>query len=442
MEWNTWTTVFATLFLLHSGFELILEILQSGHLKKPRNKVPAHLDGKVDLETLRKAASYNRDKLRFAMFMRLPGTIALGVMIFWGFGYLDRLVRDFSLGTLASGLAFLAILGGLSFAWNLPSELYATFRIEARYGFNRQTYRGFWVDKLKGILVFLVLGGMLLSLMLLFMEKGGTWWWVFAFVGVTAFQFLVTWLYPLLIMPLFNKFTPVDTELADAVAGLAIKVGFPLKGVVAMDGSKRSTHSNAFIIGLKGARRIVLFDTLIERIGLSQLLAVLAHELGHFKLKHLQRRLILVVVSLFALFAALAFLREQPAAYAGFGFEGKSDWAALVVFSLVTSVVLAPFGWITNYMSRRDEFAADRFAVESMQGCRDLQQALIVLSRENLASPGSHKLYRSYHYSHPALRGRLAALREHAHAAGYSDSSEVDVPVTPEGRNAVEECDN
>ncbi|MCP4196355.1 MAG: M48 family metallopeptidase [Proteobacteria bacterium] len=442
MEWNTWTTVFATIFILHSGFEFALEILQHRHLKKPRTKVPAHLTGKVDLETIHKAAEYNRDKLRFGMFLRLPETLALWTMILWGFGYLDRLVRDFNLGALASGLAFLAILGGLSFVWNLPSEIYSTFRIEARYGFNRQTFRSFALDKLKEIIVSLILGGILVSLLLLFMEKGGTWWWVFAFIGVTAFQFLVTWLYPLLIMPLFNTFTPVDMELANAIAGLAKKVGFPLRGVVAMDGSKRSTHSNAFIIGLKGARRIVLFDTLIERIGLSQLLAVLAHELGHFRLKHLRRRLILVVVSLFALFAALALLREQPAAYIGFGFEGKSDWAALVVFSLVVSVVLAPFGWITNFMSRRDEFAADRFAVEAMQGSSDLQQALIVLSKDNLASPGSHKLYRSYHYSHPALRKRLAALRDHARTAGYSDGGEVDRPMTPEGKDTVKERDN
>jgi STE24 endopeptidase len=275
--------------------------------------------------------------------------------------------------------------------------------------------------------------------MLLFMERGGKWWWVYAFAGVTAFQFLVTWLYPLLIMPLFNKFTPVDTALADAVNGLAIKVGFPLKGVVSMDGSKRSTHSNAFIIGFKGARRIVLFDTLIERIGLSSLLAVLAHELGHFKLKHLQRRLILVVLSLFALFAALTYLREQPAAYVGFGFEGKSDWAALIVFSLVVSEVLAPFGWLTNFMSRRDEFAADRFAVEALHSSRDLEQALITLSKENLASPGSHRLYRSYHYSHPALRQRLAALHNHSNTMGYSDGSEVNSAVTPKGEGTVED---
>ncbi len=435
MEWNIWTTVFACLFFLRNGFELGLDFLQDNHLKNRRDKVPKHLDGKVDIETIRKAVVYNRDKLHFAMAGRLHGTVAIWVMILFGFGWLDRFVGGFDLGTVAGGLAFFGLLSVVSFVWDLPLELISIFGIESRHGFNRQSFKGFIGDKLKEIPVSIILGAILATLVLLLMEKGGSSWWIYAFLGVTGFQLLVAWLYPLLIMPLFNRFTPVDSGLAQAVAGLAQKVGFPLKGVMSMDGSKRSAHSNAFIVGLKGARRIVLFDTLMNRIRQSELIAVLAHELGHFKLNHLRRRLVMVAVSLIALFAGLAYLREQTATYTGFGFSGRSDHAALIVFALLIGEVLAPFGWIFRYLSRRDEFAADRFSVEAVQNGYDLKEALIALTKQNLASPGSHKLYRSYHNSHPPLRQRLAAIRNHAKKKGFSlksDDSEIHGPVSPE----------
>jgi STE24 endopeptidase len=214
-------------------------------------------------------------------------------------------------------------------------------------------------------------------------------------------------------MPLFNKFTDVPEDLAAEVATLAEKVGFPLGRVFAMDGSKRSRHSNAFIVGLRGARKIVLYDTLIEEIDRPKLIAVLAHELGHFKLKHLTKRLVLIMTGLFAMFFALSVMKEMDGLYAGLGFSRMTDHAALVVFSLMVSEAIAPFGWIMRILSRKDEKAADRFAVDTTGDAEDLAEALIALNKQNLASPGSNALYRHYHNSHPALKERLRAIRAH-----------------------------
>ena len=318
------------------------------------------------------------------------------------------------LGSLASGLLLFGMLFVLSELFSLPFDLYGTFGVETRHGFNRSTVKEFLVDRVKALFINLIMGAVLLSLVLLLMEKGGDYWWLFAFFAVGAVQLIMLWLYPVVIMPWFNKFTPVPEDLADDVSALAGAVNFPLRQVFSMDGSRRSAHANAFIIGLTGARKIVLFDTLMEKVSRGQLLAVLAHELGHFKLGHLPKRIGLTLVSMFGLFFGIAVLKETPEIYPGLGFSTPSDAAAVIVFSLLIAEIAAPFGFLLRILSRRDEYAADRFAVETVKNGTDLADALIALNKQNLSSPGSHKWYRAYHNSHPALRDRLAAIRKHA----------------------------
>jgi STE24 endopeptidase len=426
MEWNAWTTVFAVLYILHHGFELGLELFQDRHLRKRRDEVPVHLKGRVDIETIRKAVAYNRDKLKLGVVSRLLAVFGTWVMILFGFGFVDSLASEFGFGVLPTGLIFFGVIGAIGFVWDLPLECVSTFGIEEKHGFNRQTPRIFAMDKFKGVFVSLLLGIPLLSLVLWLMENGGSYWWLYAYCTVTVLQLLVAWVYPVLIMPLFNKFLPVDDDLAADVAALSDRVGFSLKSVVTMDGSRRSAHSNAFFVGLFGARRIVLYDTLIEKISRPQLIGVLAHELGHFKLGHLWRRLVMIVGFMLILFAALAWTARQPDAYAGLGFAAPSNYAALVLFSLLSSEVLSPFGWIGRYFSRRDEYAADRFAVDAVKNSGDLSDALIGLTKQNLASPGSFKLYRSYYNSHPALKFRLRALRKYAKEKGFPQETPSD----------------
>lgn len=419
MTWNLFSTLYLAIFVLRHGFELLLDGLQLRHLIRRRDKVPEHLKGKVDLETIQKAVAYNKDKLKFGMVSYAADMIGVWVMIGWGFSFLDRIVAAFQWSQTASGLAFFGMLAVLNGLFGLPFELYSIFVVEEKHGFNRRSLGAFFLDKLKELIVGAVLGGAVLFAVLLLMEKGGEYWWLFAFFCVSAIQLLGAWIYPVIIMPWFNKFTPVSEDLAEDVANLASAVSFPLKSVFLMDGSRRSTHSNAFIIGLKGARKIVLFDTLVEKVTRAQLLSVLAHELGHFKLRHLTKRLAAIILSSAGMFFAISILKEVPELYFGLGFERPFDAAAVIVFSLILSEAAAPFGWMLRVFSRKDERAADRFAVEAVKDGRALSEALITLNRQNLGSPGSHPWYRGYHNSHPALKERLADIRAHATALGF-----------------------
>lgn len=412
--------MFAALFVTRHGFELVLDLLQQKHLRSRKDRVPAHLKGKVDLETIRKAVLYNLERLRFGMVSGLYGTVFLWGMILIGFQLSDDIAVSFEQGPILTGLLFFAVVGAVSWVWTLPVELYSVFKIEEKYGFNRQTLAGFVSDKLKEIVISVILGGGIVAVVLALMEHGGRFWWLYAYAGVMAIQLLVTWIYPLLIMPLFNRLTPITGELAHEVEALAARVDFSMKGVVSMDGSRRSSHANAFFIGFFGAKRVVLYDTLVEKLTLPALLAVLAHEFGHFKLRHLLRRLIFMTAAMLGLFAVLAVFREQPELYTGLGFSRVSSHGGLVVFAIFIGEVLAPSGWLFRYLSRRDEYASDRFAVDAVGRGQDLEDALVALTKQNLGSPGSHPLYRSYHNSHPALKERLRAIKSHAKSRGFS----------------------
>ncbi|MDJ0764792.1 MAG: M48 family metallopeptidase [Myxococcota bacterium] len=414
MEWNLWTGIFIAFFIIHRGFEWILDVLQNQYLKNRKDNVPTHLSGKVSLDTIRAAVAYNRDKVRFGLFVRLHSAVALLAMLGIGFRWIDGIALGWGFNPLVTGLLFFGMIAVLGEIWGLPIELFSIFGIESKHGFNKQTYRGFIADKVKGILISIPLGGILLSCVLLLMRNGGRFWWVYAYCCVFGIQLFIAWIYPVVIMPLFNRFTPVAADMAEDVARLAGKVSFPYAKVLQMDGSKRSTHSNAFFVGFRSGRRIILYDTLVDQLSRSQLMAVLAHELGHFKLNHLKKRLAMAAVGLLGLFAALSVIRDETAIYIGLGFDRVSDHAALVVFGLIASEVLSPFNWISRLLSRRDEYAADRFAVKAVGNADDLGDALIVLTKKNLTNPGSHKLYRWYYNSHPALRERLAAIRDDA----------------------------
>jgi STE24 endopeptidase len=420
MNWNIYTLLFLIFFLMHNLLEGLLGILQLKYLNNRKDKVPGHLKGKVDIETIRKSVNYSRDKLKFNLFMRVIETVPLWFMILFGFAWLDDYVHSFNMGPVLSGLLFFAAMGFAGALAGLPSELYYVFVIEQKHGFNKQSPGSFFVDKLKGALIGIIIGGLLGSLVLWIMSTAKIYWWIFAFVAVETVQLLMMWIYPLVIMPVFNKFKPVEGMLAQRVEELARNVGFPLKGVVSMDGSRRSAHSNAFIIGFKGARRIVLYDTLIEKLAIPKLVAVLGHELGHFKLGHIKKRMVVMFVVSFFVFAALGWAENQDALYNGLGFTRKSVHGALIVFGLIFSEMTFPFGYISRLFSRRDEFAADRFAVDAVKNGEDLSEALIALSKQNLTSPGSHKWYRHYYNSHPALKERLLAIKNYASKQGYS----------------------
>ncbi len=420
MEWNAITWIFAGLLAAHLLVELVVDGLQLRHLARRGDRIPSHLEGKVDLDTIRRAVHYNRDKLRLAVFRHFHDAAMLVLLVGAGFLWIEWLVGSTGLetGSFTGGLAFLLLLMVAVDLWSLPVSLWSVFVVEARHGFNRRTPATFAADRAKQLVLSLLVGGIAAAVVLLLIREGGAWWWALAFAAVAAFQLFVAWIHPLVILPRFNRFTPVPADLAEDVARLAGRVGFPLGDVVTMDGSRRSSHVNAFIVGLRGARRIVLFDTLLAKLPRPQLLAVLAHELGHFRLHHVRTRVVLGLAGLALAFALFGWLERLPAAYSGLGFEQRSAHAALAVFAVLASVGSFPFGWLQRVLSRLGELAADRFAVEATGSGRDLADALVALSRTNLASPGSHPWYRAWRNTHPPLRHRLAAIRRHAGQLG------------------------
>lgn len=434
IEWNAATWVFAGLFAAHFTVELVLDLLQARYLaRRDERRVPPHLEGKVDPETIARSISYNRARLRLHITTRFYDAVPIWALILFGFALVEGLIDGLGWAPLPSGLAFVGVVAAVGGVWGLPPELVSVFGVETRFGFNRQTLGAWIVDKLKGLALAVVIGGVLVSVVLLIM-RAGDWWWLIAFGAVAVIQLFVAWVYPLLIMPLFNRFEPVTGDLARDVSELAERVGFPLAGVVSMDGSRRTAHSNAFIIGLVGARRIVLYDTLIAKLDRQELLAVLAHELGHFRLGHVRRRLFLVLGGMLGLFALFGWIAELPVVYRGLGFSGPSGHAALLIFGLYASEGLFPVSFLLRKLSVRGELAADRFAVEAMSGGAALSSALVALTKQNLTSPGSHKLYRGYRNTHPALRERLRAIDAHCRTLGLperSDDSQVGLAVAP-----------
>jgi STE24 endopeptidase len=331
---------------------------------------------------------------------------------------LNAVVREAVLprwGDLAYQLALLAAFGLVSGLLDLPFELYATFRIEQRFGFNRMTWRLYLADMLKGIAVAVVLGLPLAALILWIMGATGGLWWLWAWGVWTGFQLLMLLLYPTVIAPLFNKFEPLpDERLRERVQSLMQRCGFQAKGLFVMDGSRRSAHGNAYFTGLGSAKRVVFFDTLLKQLTPGEVEAVLAHELGHFKHKHVLKRMLGMFAFSLAALALLGWLANQAWFYAGLGVQpnaaAPNDALALLLFMLAVPV----FGYFVSpllaQLSRKHEFEADAFACAQASG-RDLANALLKLHEDNAGTLTPDPLYVRFYYSHPPATERLAALQ-------------------------------
>ncbi len=367
---------------------------------------------------MQKTLAYADDRQRFGVVSGwLQAVPVLAFLIAGGLGLVERwataAAATLGAGPVVLGLAFFALVGLAAAVFEVPFDLYATFVIEERHGFNRQTLRGFVVDLLKGLALAAVLGGLLLATLLALMERAGPSWWLWAWAAVAAFSILTAWLYPTLLAPLFNRFAPLpDGELRQRIEALAAKIGFRSRGVFVMDASRRSSHGNAYFTGPFGAKRIVLFDTLLEGLGVGAIVAVLAHELGHFKLHHVRWSLLRSVLATGGFLALVHACAPFAPLYHAFGLSGPSSYGALLVFSLwfgLMGFVLQP---LASWLSRRNEFAADAFAVAQLGGARDLGEALLALREKSHALPIAHPLFSRIYYSHPPLLERLRAIDE------------------------------
>jgi len=412
--------VIALLLILGRVFaELWLSRLNRSHVCAHANEVPTVFYGMIDEPKYRRSIDYTLAKSHFGdMVNEFDAAILMAVLFS---GVLPWAFERFSANFGSSVWTMAGFLFGVGIAVSVPAlpfDWYAQFRVEERFGFNTTTLKTWIVDRIKGLLLAVLLGYPLLVLVLTMIEWTGASWWLWAAVVVITFQLLLLLIAPAIIMPLFNKFTPLpEGELRERLIALAQRTDFPARRIEVMDGSKRSRHSNAFFTGLGSFRKIVLFDTLIGQLTHAELESVLAHEVGHCKKRHVIKMLSVSVAGVFLAFAVIAWLARQQWFYHAFGFAYQGGFAAInvvpaiLLFSLVAGTITFWASPFIHSWSRRFEFEADAFARGAMGETQSLIQALRKLSEKNLSNLTPHPLYSSFYYSHPTLLERERALR-------------------------------
>jgi STE24 endopeptidase len=405
--------LYIALRLLRQAAETVLDVVNRRYATAPPRLAAAGRELGIDEGEMAKAVAYSGDRYRFALVAGWIETLAGLAFVAAGLlGVVEGGARSLAGGSpVATGLVFFAILGLLSSLLDLPFSLYSTFVIEQRHGFNRETLRTFFLDRLKGLALGAALGGPLLAALLWVMERMGSSWWLWAWALVVAFNVFAAWIYPTVLAPLFNRFTPLpEGELRDGILDLARRTGFRAGGIYVMDASRRTAHGNAYFTGLFGQKRIVLFDTLVEAMGAREVVAVLAHELGHFKLHHVRWALVRSVAASGVLFLVLSLCLPLEAPYAAFALE-RTGYGALVVFGLWFSLASFLFQPVENAISRRHEFAADSFALRAAGASgSELASALRKLREKSRMLPLTHPLYSAMYHSHPPILERLRAL--------------------------------
>ena len=416
------TLVFATLLLAGLALRLWLASRQIRHVARHRGAVPAAFAGRITLAAHQKAADYTIAKARFGLLeMALATAVVLGWTLLGGLDALNQALLAWLGGGMVQQLALLAAFALVSGAIDLPAQLYQTFRLEQRFGFNQMTPRLWLADLLKSTLLGAVIGLPIAALMLWLMGAAGRLWWLWAWGAWMGFNLLLMVVFPIFIAPLFNKFQPLEDESLKArVTALMQRCGFAAKGLFVMDGSRRSAHANAYFTGFGAAKRVVFYDTLLKQLAPGEVEAVLAHELGHFKHKHIARRLAGMFAISLAGFALLGWLSARGWFYTGLGVQpnlmlpgvpgsAPNDGLALLLFLLAAPVFTVFLTPLLARISRRHEFQADAYAVAQASGA-DLASALLKLYQDNASTLTPDPVYARFYYSHPPATERLARL--------------------------------
>ncbi len=417
------TLAFLVALVLGLLLKFWLASRQIRHVARHRNAVPTAFAQRITLQAHQKAADYTITKARFSLLeMALGAAVLVGWTVLGGLDLLNQWLLGLLGAGMAQQLALLVAFVLISSLIDLPSTLYQTFVIEQRFGFNQMTLRLWLGDLLKSALVGALIGLPIAALMLWLMGAAGALWWLWAWAVWMGFNLLLMVVYPTFIAPLFNKFQPLEDESLKArVTALMQRCGFAAKGLFVMDGSRRSAHANAYFTGFGAAKRVVFYDTLLRQLSPGEVEAVLAHELGHFKHRHIVRRMVLLFALSLAGFALLGWLMLQPWFYSGLGVRPSlsllvsympgtpNDALALILFLLVVPVFTVFLGPLFAGLSRRDEFQADAYAAAQADGA-DLASALLKLYQDNAATLTPDPLYVRFYYSHPPANERLARL--------------------------------
>ncbi len=387
------------------------------NLRMLRNELPDDFRGWYDADRYRKSQEYLKVNTRFGWVVSAFDLIVF--LIFWfskGFPFLDRWVYGLNQGPVIDGIIFIGALVIVKTVISLPFSIYSTFVIEERFGFNKTTWPTFIKDLIKGLILIILLGGPILAAVLAFFEYAGPGAWLYCWIAVALYMLAAQYIAPTWIMPLFNKFTILeDGKLKEALFSYARSIDFPLKNVFVMDGSRRSSKSNAFFTGFGKNKRIVLFDTLIKRHTVSELVAVLAHEMGHYKKKHIMKSLVLGIIQIGLMFFLLSLFISYQGLFDAFFMDKKSIYAGLIFFSLLYSPVELFIGLFLQIRSRKNEYEADRFSVETTKDSYSMVSALKKLSVHNLSNLLPHPMYVFLNYSHPPVLKRIEVIENIGH---------------------------
>lgn len=408
---HPFTLLFLFMLTLSTLMRLYLSQRQITHIRRNRNQVPAEFAGNISLQEHRKAADYTTAKVRFGRF---PLFYEIVLLLFWtlggGLDVLDKMVMHYHLNTIVAGITVILIYTFISSLLDLPFSLYSTFVLEEKFGFNRTSLKTFFTDMIKGALLGLALGVPLLYIILWLMTKMGNSWWLYSWLVISAFSLFMMWIYPTWIAPLFNKFTPLEEgETLQRINNLLQRCGFNSNGIYVIDGSKRSSHGNAYFSGFGKNKRIVFFDTLLNMLNDDELEAVLAHELGHFKKKHIIKGMLITFSTTLAGLALLAWLMKTGWFYTALGVTQPSTYMALLLFTLIIPVFTFAFQPLFSLFSRKNEFEADAFAAQQTDAGH-LIHALVDMYRENASTLTPDPLYSAFYDSHPPAPVRIAHL--------------------------------
>jgi len=403
-------------FLLISVLDLLIDFINILHINKNKNDINPVLAEKIDLKTHIKSTEYTIEKLNLGIFEKIVGILFLLIVFYTGFfGYLEAFIDSyfsFADHPYLYGFIFFILFNCISSILSIPFSLYKTFQIEQKYGFNQMTYKLWFFDLVKSLILGLIISAPIIIGIFYFFDKFPNSWWLISFIFIVSVQLILLYIYPIFIAPLFNKFQEIEEgELKTELFKLSQLLNFKTSGIFKMDGSKRSKHSNAYFTGFGKNKRIVLFDTLIEQLEVKELVAVLAHEIGHQKLKHIVKMMAMSLLILLMSLIGIHLLTKFPIFYESFGFTRESSYAAIIIFMFLSSPFSFFISPLSSMLSRKHEFEADNYAIKSVGNTQDLINALLVLTKDNLSSIIPHKMYSFIHYSHPTINERIMAMK-------------------------------
>ncbi len=407
---NTYLIIILSIIIVDYILDIVVDMLNVKHIK---TDLPKEFEDYYDAEKYKKAQNYLKENTRFGIIVdSIITPITVAFILIGGFNYVDQIARGFQISPIPTGLVFAGILMIASQILSIPFSIYSTFVIEEKYGFNLTTAKTFILDILKSWFLTAIIGGIIFAVILWFFDRTGNMAWVYCWIVVVIFQIVLTFFAPVVILPLFNKFYPLeDGELKTSIENYAKSQDFRLKGVFKMDASKRSTKSNAFFTGFGKYRRIVLFDTLIKKHTVDELVSILAHEMGHYKKKHILKSIIISIITTGFMFFILSLFINNEGLFQAFKMENTSIYASLFFFAFLYSPINMFISILSNMLSRKHEYEADAYASETYGKFESMISALKKLTVDNLSNLTPHPLKVFLSYSHPPVLKRIQSLK-------------------------------